>query len=44
MEKEKFNQAKYMREWQKANMKQVIADYNIEFVDVFKNACKNLGI
>ena len=33
-----------MREWQKANMKQVKAAYKIEFVDEFKNACKKLGI
>ena len=32
MEKEKFNQAKYMREWQ------------TEFVDDFKEACRKLGI
>lgn len=41
MEKEKFNQAKYMREWQKENMKQVKASYKTEFVDEFKEACKN---
>ena len=44
MEKEKFNQAKYMREWQKENMKQVKASYKTEFVDEFKEACKKLGI
>ena len=43
MEKEKFNQAKYMREWQKENMKQVKASYKTEFVDEFKEACKKLG-
>ena len=41
MEKEKFNQAKYMREWQKENMKQVKASYKTEFVDEFKEACKS---
>ena len=44
MEKEKFNQVKYMREWQKENMKQVKASYKTEFVDEFKEACKKLGI
>ena len=44
MEKEKFNQAKYMREWQKENMKQVKASYKTEFVDEFKEAYKKLGI
>ena len=44
MEKEKFDQAKYMREWQKENMKQVKASYKTEFVDEFKEACKKLGI
>lgn len=44
MEKEKFNQAKYMREWQKENMKQVKASYKTEFVDDFKEACRNLGL
>ncbi|RHM59633.1 hypothetical protein [Coprobacillus sp. AF33-1AC] len=44
MEKEKFNQAKYMRKWQKENMKQVKAAYKTEFVDEFKSACKKLGI
>lgn len=39
-----FNQAKYMREWQKENMKQVKATYKNEFVDEFKEACKVLGI
>ena len=44
MEKEKFNQAKYMREWQKENIKQVKASYKTEFVDEFKEARKKLGI
>lgn len=44
MEKEKFNQAKYMREWQKENMKQVKASYKTEFVDDFKEACRKLEI
>lgn len=44
MEKEKFDQAKYMREWQKENMKQVKASYKTEFVDKFKEACKKLDV
>lgn len=44
MENKKFNQAKYMREWQKENMKQVKASYKTEFVDDFKEACRKLGI
>ena len=41
---EKFDQAKYMQEWQKQNMKQVKATYKTEFVLEFKEACKKLGI
>ena len=43
MENKKFDQVKYMREWQKENMKQVKASYKTEFVDKFKNIlhCKN---
>ena len=44
MENKKFDQVKYMREWQKENMKQVKASYKTEFVDEFKEACKKLGI
>lgn len=44
MENKKFDQAKYMREWQKENMKQVKASYKTEFVDGFKEACRKLGI
>ena len=44
MENKKFDQAKYMREWQKENMKQVKASYKAEFVEEFKNACKKLNI
>ena len=36
MKNKKFDQAKYMREWQKENMKQVKASYKTEFVDEFK--------
>lgn len=44
MKNKKFDQAKYMREWQKENMKQVKASYKTEFVDEFKEACKKLEI
>ncbi len=44
MENKKFDQAKYMREWQKENMKQVKASYKAEFVEEFKNSCKKLNI
>ena len=44
MENKKFDQAKYMREWQKENMKQVKASYKTEFVNDFKEACRKLGI
>ena len=44
MENKKFDQVKYMREWQKENMKQVKASYKTEFVDKFKEACRKLGI
>ena len=38
MENKKFDQAKYMRDWQKENMKQVKASYKAEFVEEFKEA------
>ena len=44
MENKKFDQAKYMREWQKENMKQVKASYKTEFVNDFKEACRKLVI
>lgn len=44
MENKKFDQAKYMRDWQKENMKQVKVSYKTEFVNEFKDACKKLGI
>lgn len=39
-----FNQAKYMAEWQKQNMKQVSVSYKTDFVLAFKEACKKLGV
>ena len=44
MENKKFNQAKYMRDWQKENVKQVKASYKAEFVEEFKEACKKLNV
>lgn len=43
MEKEKFNQSKYINEWAKENMGTVICRYKKSFVDEFKEACKKLG-
>lgn len=39
-----FNQAKYMAEWQKQNMKQFFVSYKTDFVFAFKEACKKLGV
>ena len=39
-----FDQAKYMREWAKENMKQLAFRYNKDMVDEFKAACEKLGI
>lgn len=39
-----FDQAKYMREWSKKNMKQVKVSYKAEFVESFKEACKKLEL
>lgn len=39
-----FNQAKYMAEWQKQNMKQFSVSYKTDFVFAFKEACKKLGV
>ena len=39
-----FNQAKYMAEWQKQNMKRLSVGYKTEFVNEFKDACKKLGV
>lgn len=43
-EKNQFNQAEYIKEWRKKNMKQVKSEYKADFVDEFKEACKTLGI
>lgn len=39
-----FNEANYKRNWDKENMKHVKASYKAEFVDEFKQACKDLNI
>ena len=40
----KFNENEYKRDWKKENMKTVRASFKNDFVDQFKEACKNLGI
>ena len=44
MEKEKFNQKEYVKQWTKSNMKAVGASYKTEFVTEFREACEKLGI
>jgi len=44
MEKEKFDQAKYIADWTKDNMKQVGSKYKTEFVDEYKAALVKLGL
>lgn len=44
MEKEKFNQTKYINNWAKDNMGTVSCKYKKEFVTEFKESCKKLGI
>ncbi len=46
MKKRKTNPNQYARmsEWQKQNMKSVIAKYKSDFVDDFREACVKLGI
>ena len=39
-----FNQAEYLADWSKKNMKRIGAQYKREFVDEFQEACKALGI
>lgn len=43
-EKNEFNQAEYIKEWRKKNMKQVKSEYKADFVNEFKDACKILGL
>lgn len=42
-DKKPFNQAEYMREWQKQNMLSVSSRYNREFVEQFRDALKITG-
>lgn len=44
MTKNKFNQAEYTAQWDKENMSRVVGKYKKDFVDQFKEACKELGI
>jgi len=44
LEKKKFNQADYLKEWSKENMRNVIGSYKKEFVFRFRDACKKLGV
>lgn len=39
-----FDEEKYKQQWQKENMATVIAKYNKDFVNEFKEACKKLDI
>ncbi|WP_249029945.1 hypothetical protein [Tannockella kyphosi] len=39
-----FNQADYINQWSKQNMKSISGRYKKEFVDEFTEACKILGI
>ena len=38
-----FNENEYKREWKKENMKMVRASFKKDFVDQFKEACKQLN-
>lgn len=44
MKDSKFNQAEYTRKWDKEHMSHITGKYKKEFVDQFKQACKELGI
>ena len=44
MEKEKFDQKEYVKQWTKSNMKTVSVSYKTEFVTEFREACEKLGI
>ena len=44
MEKEKFDQKEYIKQWTKSNMKAVGASYKTEFVNEFREACEKIGI
>lgn len=39
----KFNQNKYIQDWQKENMASISCRYNKDFVEEFKSACKEKG-
>lgn len=44
MEKEKFDQKEYVKQWTKSNMKTVSVSYKTDFVTEFREACEKLGI
>lgn len=44
MEKKKFDQNEYIKEWGKENMQTISGRYKKEFVQEFRDACKKLGI
>ena len=44
MDSKKFDQSKYMYQWQKENMKSVSVRYNAAFVDEFRNSLDKLGL
>lgn len=39
-----FNQAEYVAEWKRKNMKYVSAAFKSEFVNEFREACQKLNI
>jgi hypothetical protein len=40
----KFDQQKYIADWDKSNMRTVTGKFKKEFVEEFKEACKKLGL
>lgn len=44
MKNKKFDQAEYTRQWDKEHMSYITGKYKKDFVDQFKQACKELGI
>lgn len=44
MQKEKFNQIKYINQWKKENMRSVSSVFKTDFVLEFKEACKKLNL
>lgn len=44
MKNQKFDQSEYTRQWDKEHMSHITGKYKKDFVDQFKQACKELGI